>query len=394
MNTSIVPTDIAVVSLDLLFSSDHLNSLSRRLPDANVREFSTVLEAVAHLTPGHPAVILVGPSPEPDPDLLGHVQQANLGKEVGIVFAMDEPDSDLGVSIRDTLGTAPLGSFDAAAIDAAVDVALLERQQADRRAPQGPSPEDFALTTGPRDELRLIVVTGAKGGAGRSTVAVNLAAALARREGTSVALVDAHKSTGDVGLLLGLERTELGDDADIDDFEIDAASVGRLLRTHEATGLQVFIPPANNSDLDTLSVEQVLRLLVAIESHVDFAVIDAPLALVAAAGLPSFSDAVLLVTTTRLASLKNTRIARDLLDGHDSLAVVMNTTAPTHEHAADESSVESFLRLRVLAELPWDDSINEGATTRPVHGLSKAKSGYTKRMDQLAEHLHEHSLVR
>lgn len=387
MDDTIVPTDIAVVSLDLLFSSDHLNSLSRRLAGVNVREFSTVLEAVAHLTPGHPAVILVGPSPEPDPDLLEHVQRANLGPEVGVVFAMDEPEGDLGASIHAAFGVAPFGSFDSGPIDDAVDAALLERRQADRRARRTASPEDFALTTAPGDELCLIVVTGAKGGAGRSTIAVNLAAALARQPDTSVALIDAHKSSGDIGLLLGLERSELADDADIDDFEIDAAAVGRLLRTHDATGLRVFIPPARDANLDSLTVEQALRLLVAIEAHVDIAVIDAPLALVADAELQRFSDSVLLVTTPRLASIKNTRIARDVLDDHERLAVVTNTTVPTHDHHADDASIEAFLGLRVIADLPWDDSINEGANARPVNGLSKARSGYAKRIDDLAEEL-------
>jgi len=397
MDDAIVATDIAVVSLDLLFSSDHLNSLTRRLRATNVREFSTVLEAVAHMTPGHPSVMLIGPSPEPDPDLLTHLQLAHLGPEVAIVFAMDDPDSELGRAVADALTITPMSSFDAVAIDDAVDAALLIRRESERETRRQSGADDdaeeFALTTGPRDELRLIVVTGAKGGAGRSTVAVNLAAALARIPGNRVAIVDAHKSAGDLGLLLGLERTDVGDHADIDDFELDEASVGRLLRTHGATGLRAFIPPTNTSTMDTLTIEQVLRVLVALEAHVDTAVIDAPLELVAAAALPTYSDAVLLVTTSRLASIKNTRVAGDVLAHHTSVAVVTNATAP-RQHGADPAAIESFLQMRVLADLPWDEAIDEGAAARPATGLSKPKSAYTKAMDDLAEHLHEHSLVR
>jgi MinD-like ATPase involved in chromosome partitioning or flagellar assembly len=393
VDDTIVSIDIAVVALDLLFGVDHLNSLSRRLRDAHVREFSTVLEAVAHLTPGHPAVILVGPSPEPDPDLLAHVQQANLGPEVGIVFALDEPDSDLGRSIHEALGTEPLGSFDADAIDAAVDAALLSRRQAGRRAPRTSAPTDFALTTGPRDELRLIVVTGGAGGTGKTTVALNLAAALGRIDRGRVALIDAHKTTGDIELLLGFGRRDLPDGTDIEDFEIDAASVARLLRTHEATQLRVFSPPSAATSLAPLSVEQTLRLLVALEDQVDTAVIDAPLELVDQASLQQFCDALLLVTTNRLPSIKNTLVARDLLDRHPSLAVVTND--PTHDRGgADAGSIEDAVQLRVLSALPWDESIDEGAAARPATGLSRAGTGFTKRIEQLAEHLHEHSLVR
>ena len=179
----------------------------------------------------------------------------------------------------------------------------------------------------------------------------------------------------------------------IDAFEIDAASVARLLRTHEPTRLQVFSPPSAATSLAPLSVEQVLRLLVALEEQVDTAVIDAPLELVDQASLQQFCDALLLVTTNRLPSIKNTLIARDLLDRHPSLALVTNEPAPGNE-GADAGAIEEAVQLRVLEALPWDETIHEGAAARPANGLSKAKSGFTKRIDQLAEHLHEHSLVR
>ena len=74
------------------------------------------------------------------------------------------------------------------------------------RDARAPSPAER-----PRAPVRTIAVAGAKGGVGTSTVAANLAVALARA-GSEVLLYDADLALGDAARLLGLSpRTGLGD---------------------------------------------------------------------------------------------------------------------------------------------------------------------------------------
>jgi hypothetical protein len=97
-------------------------------------------------------------------------------------------------------------------------------------------------------------------------VAVNLAAALAAatadvdRAPRRIALVDAHKTLGDVGLLLDRPRATGAGISDIDVFEIDTDSVLHFTTIDPRTGVSVVLPPSDGTDLEPLTAEQLLRV--------------------------------------------------------------------------------------------------------------------------------------
>ena len=96
--------------------------------------------------------------------------------------------------------------------------------------------------TAPADdgEHQVIAIFSPKGGAGRTTIATNLAVALHRDTGARVCLMDANLQFGDVGVLLNLnpkdrsiaEAVETGepDDDIIDSVVVDHSTLSGAIR--------------------------------------------------------------------------------------------------------------------------------------------------------------------
>lgn len=156
---------------------------------------------------------------------------------------------------------------------------------------------------------QLSLVFSPKGGSGKTTIATNLAASLARDAHQNTAIVDLDLMAGDVALLLGLtpHRT-ISDLIDIQD-SLDATGINSALMRHE-TGVVVLAAPQRPEDAEAVSprlVETVLKTCLNMFDHV---VVDCPPTLdenVLAA--MELSDEMFIVCTPDIASIKNTAIA-------------------------------------------------------------------------------------
>ena len=115
-----------------------------------------------------------------------------------------------------------------------------------------------------------IAILGAKGGVGTTTVAANLAAALAHDNTRSVLLLDLNLFLGDVGLHVGIEAQPtvmqwmLGSD---EDNKKDS------IATHPL-GFSVLGLASDLSDAEAVPAEDVLRLLDRMRDLFDVVVID------------------------------------------------------------------------------------------------------------------------
>ena len=88
-------------------------------------------------------------------------------------------------------------------------------------------------------DRKLIVVMGAKGGVGSTTVAVNLGAQLARTTQQRVILIDLARPMGHVSLLLDLRSRFSFRDATGNLERLDSHFFNALLTVHEKSGLEV-----------------------------------------------------------------------------------------------------------------------------------------------------------
>jgi pilus assembly protein CpaE len=230
-------------------------------------------------------------------------------------------------------------------------------------------------------EARVITVFSAKGGCGKSTMATNLAVALADGGRRRVCLLDLDLAFGDVGIMLQLAPERSIADAVSAKDRIDPTLV-RALLTSYAPGVDVLLAPVGPTEAERIDRTTVVQVLAAVRTMADFVVVDTPAhfteGVLAALDV---TDASVLVATPDVPALKNLRIAMDMLDllgvRRETRFVVLNRSdARVGLSGAD---VDRLLQTSTNAHIPSSRdvpiSINRGSPIvldKPAHPVSRA----------------------
>jgi pilus assembly protein CpaE len=184
----------------------------------------------------------------------------------------------------------------------AIDRALAASdQRRTARAPAGPG----ALVAS---------VFSPKGGAGKTTVATNLAVGLAQSAPNEVVLVDLDLQFGGADSALQLQAEHSVADASIIGPSLDVATLKMFLTPHQS-GLFVLTAPEAISRADDVTPDQLNHILNLLAGSFRYVIIDtaAGIDLVTVAALERSSDLVL-VSTTDVACVRALRRATDALD--------------------------------------------------------------------------------
>jgi pilus assembly protein CpaE len=208
----------------------------------------------------------------------------------------------------------------------------------------------------------VIVAFSGKGGTGTSTVAANLAVALAGGVEGRAVLIDADLQFGDVATLLHVEGHLLSiADLPQQGEQIDPGLLDDVLAT--GPGDVRVLRSASSPELATLVTASGLRsILRAVRNDYQFVVVDTPSHLDEAT-LEAFelADRVLLVTSSSLTAIRSTkaslRFLEDLGVGRDRVDVVLNHTSPRVGHRRE--NIEEVLGRGVIADLPYHPGVEE-----------------------------------
>ena len=182
--------------------------------------------------------------------------------------------------------------------------------------------------------IRTLVVTSAVTADGKSFVAANLAAALARVTSQSVLLLDGDLRRPAQGRLLGLQELPGLVEA------IHAHDVPAELSTYRIENLGISVMPAGNlgpNAADALHDSRLGQVFATLKDAFDWIVVDAPPAIpVADTSLwARLADGVLLVVRSGHTPRKALRESVDALQGTNLVGVVMNEAVdPAHHQYA------------------------------------------------------------
>lgn len=182
----------------------------------------------------------------------------------------------------------------------------------------------------------IISVFGVKGGVGKTTLATNLAVALAQESSASVALVDLDVPFGDVALMLDMHPEHDILDALADEVIEDLERLQKLVvrSPHGVDVLAAPLAPEGGGAVDSRKVGTLLSKLAALHQ---FVLVDTPggLTELTAASLDA-AELALLVTTPEIAALRRT---------HDCLRYLQGLEYSTSKLQLVLNRVESKTRI-------------------------------------------------
>ncbi len=166
-----------------------------------------------------------------------------------------------------------------------------------------------APAAAPRETGRLVAVVSARGGSGRSTIALNLAVAAAEA-GVDAVVVDANPGFGDIATLAGVTHVErtLLDAAKSPDRVDEFLTPGPL-------GIGILAALAGPMDAERISTNELRTTLERLRERHDLVIVDTPGAVDDAhLAIVELADELLVTVVAEIAALKNTQAYLALLE--------------------------------------------------------------------------------
>lgn len=369
--------DVAIVDPDPGARMRLSVQLSGGSPSAT---FETVEAMAEDLDAARSTVVVFGPGLG-DAGALHHVQWlARTRPNTGVVMAVDELTTDvlqsaLRSGVRDVVALAD----DAQLSEAVARVGDILVQEAARAVAADTSSKHG----------KLIASFSTKGGVGKSVVAVNVAAELARRTDGNVFLVDADLQFGDVAVMLRVPPKHSVIDAAASVQTADEGLMDSLSVVHQPSGLKVLAAPIEPSAADQIRPAEFIQILSLLQRMSDYVVVDLPpqfddvvLATIEAA------DEVLLVASMDIPSIKNLKVGMQTLDllslAGPKLKLVLNRA--NAKVRLDLKEIERALDLEVQFPIPSDIAVPQAVNRGVPVIFDSPKSGAAQALVKIGEY--------
>ena len=207
-------------------------------------------------------------------------------------------------------------------------------------------------------KARKIVLTSGKGGVGKTTTAVNIGAALAKR-GHRVILVDTDIGLRNLDLVLGLEKRIVFDLVEVVEGRCQVRQA--LIKDKRFESLAI-LPAAQTRNKDAITEDQMVRLIDELAGMADFVLIDCPAGIEggfrnAIAG----ADEAIVVTTPEVSAIRDAdRVIGKLAERNIPMRLIVNRIRPDMVRSGDMLSIDDvceILSVELLGIIPDDEEI-------------------------------------
>ena len=237
-----------------------------------------------------------------------------------------------------------------------------------------PLPQGYSFT--PVTRGKVIVVYSPKGGAGCTTISINLATALKTAE-NKVAVIDTNLLFGDVAVFLNehskntfLELLEKSED-------LDADIINDVMVVNNATGLHLMTAPKQPELAEEKHGQAITRILNYMRQLYQYIIIDTtPHLSDLVQSCLDVADYIVLLTTQDIPAIKNTNQFLALADasgiGRDRILFVMNRY--DRRVAISPERVGETLKLPIQVTIPYEDRIISNAVNRGIPFVTENKN--------------------
>jgi len=213
---------------------------------------------------------------------------------------------------------------------------------------------------------RIVTVFSPKGGTGKTSIATNLATALAKHENKRALLLDLDLQFGDAAIMLGLEPEKTIYDLVSAPGELDPEKLAGYTTRH-VSGLDILPAPLRPEDAELVTEAKIGRLLEVARTSYDVIIVDtSPFFHGPMLATLDQTDELLLVCSLDVPTIKNVRLSLQTLEllsfPMKKVHIVLNRA--NSKVGMKESEVETALERKVRYQVPSDRavplSINRG----------------------------------
>jgi pilus assembly protein CpaE len=268
---------------------------------------------------------------------------------------------------------------------------LAKREQL-QTTPATPAAQSAVAAGENLEDHQVIAVFSPKGGAGRTTLATNLALALRRETSQRVALIDANLQFGDVGVLLNLNPKNKSVLDAVEGGEPDKDIINSVIVDH-STGIRVLLAPPSPEGADLVTPAYLRKIIEMLRENHDWVIVDLPSGLNDhTLGVLDAADQILVVAALEITTIKNVRLFLEVADQleyeRSKIRLVINRSdASQGIRIGDveasirrpiDGSIVSDGRLAVLAVnrgVPFVVSHPESPLSRDVTQLARTIAG-------------------
>ena len=237
---------------------------------------------------------------------------------------------------------------------------------------------------------KVITVYGAKGGIGKTTLAVNLAVKLAESR-KKVALVDLDLQFGDVNVFLDIVPVdtifELAQELSSPNIDL----IRSYMSVH-SSGVHVLCAPKSPEYAELITPEKIQSILSQLRTYYDYVIIDTS---------PSYNDVtitaleasstVLFLTGLDISILKNSKLSLNILKSLQQLSkvkIIVNRAVSVGSITLDD--VQKLIDCQIWAKIPSDYKVAVTALNRGVPFVTGApKSELSQAVSSVASLLLE-----
>ena len=231
---------------------------------------------------------------------------------------------------------------------------------------------------------RIVTVFSPKGGTGKTSIATNLAASLAKHQGKRTLLLDLDLQFGDAAIMLGLEPEKTIYDLVVAPGELDSEKLAGYITRHPC-GLDILPAPLRPEDAELVTEAKLARLLEVARESYDLIVVDtSPFFHGPMLATLDRTDELMMLCGLDVPTLKNVRLSLQTLEllSFPTTRIRFVLNRANSKVGMSQKEVEGALDVQMAFEIPSDRavpiSVNRGNPAVLADGNSEFSAALKK----------------
>jgi len=233
---------------------------------------------------------------------------------------------------------------------------------------------------------KIVTVFAPKGGTGKTSIATNLAASLAKHSGKRTLLLDLDLQFGDAAIMLGLEPEKTIYDLVVAPGELDSEKLAGYITRHPC-GLEILPAPLRPEDAELVTEAKLGRLLEVARDSYDVIVVDtSPFFHGPMLATLDRTDELLMLCGLDVPTLKNVRLSLQTLDllSFPTARIRFVLNRANSKVGMSKKEVEGALDMKVAFEIPSDRAVPVSVNRGNPAVLGDAGSEFSGAIKRLA----------